>query len=58
MNNYIDIQVDGFPNARVHEEDGSYHVDLGNGCGEGIYPTPSWTIDEAINDQVNLFNNY
>lgn len=58
MKRYINIQVEGFPNAHAYEESGNYHVDLGNGMGEGIYPTHSWTIDEAINDQLQLFNNY
>ena len=52
-NNTI-TNVDGFPN----EENGEIHVDLGNGMGEGIYPSTDWTIEEAINDQLQLFNNY
>ena len=47
--------VDGFPNATIH---GEIHVDLGNGMGEGVYPSTDWTIEEAINDQLELFNNY
>lgn len=31
--------VDGFPNATIHEENGEIHVDLGNGLGEGVYPS-------------------
>lgn len=58
MKNYTSIQIEEFPNAYVYEEDGNYHVNLNNGCGEGVYPTPDWTIDEAVNDQLQLFNNY
>lgn len=50
--------VNGFPNATIHEGNGEIHVDLGNGLGEGIYPSTDWTIEEAINDQLQLFNNY
>ena len=37
-NNTI-TNVDGFPNATIYEENGEIHVDLGNGLGEGIYPS-------------------
>lgn len=37
-NNTI-TNVDGFPNATIYEENGEIHVDLGNGMGEGIYPS-------------------
>lgn len=50
--------VNVFPNATIHEENGEIHVDLGNGLGEGVYPSTDWTIEEAINDQLELFNNY
>lgn len=50
--------VDGFPNATIHEENGEIRVDLGNGLGEGVYPSTDYTIEEAINDQLKLFNNY
>lgn len=42
----------------IDEENGEIHVDLGNGLGEGVYPSTDWTIEEAINDQLQLFNNY
>lgn len=47
--------VDGFPNATIHEENGEIHVDLGNGLGEGVYPSPvhdSTDIVASMRDNV------
>lgn len=53
-NNTI-TNVDGFPNATIYEENGEIHVDLGNGMGEGIYPSPvpgSAEIVASMRDNV------
>lgn len=48
----LDIQVEGFENAVVSEDAENWYVDLRTGLGEGIYPKDSFTLDQAIKDQV------
>lgn len=50
----IDKEVDGFENAVISENEESYFVDLGTGLGEAEYPKSDFTLDQAIEDQVNM----
>ena len=50
----IDKEVDGFENAVISEDEESYFVDLGTGLGEAEYPKSDFTLDQAIEDQVNM----
>lgn len=40
--------VDGFPNATIHGGNGEIHVDLGNGMGEGVYPSPVHDANDVV----------
>lgn len=53
--NVIDTNVEGFENAEITEDEENYYIDLRMGFGEGIYPKDSFTIEEAIEDQINLW---
>lgn len=48
-----DVVVDGFNNAVISEDEINWYIDLGTGLGEAEYPKCDFTIDQAINDQVN-----
>lgn len=50
----INIQVQGFENAIITEDSKSYYIDLRTGLGRGEYPKDSWTLEEAIKDQVEF----
>lgn len=54
MKTNIDKTVDGFANAVISENEESYFVDLGTGLGEAEYPKSDFTLDQAIEDQVNM----
>lgn len=49
----IDKKVDGFANAVIAETEESYFIDLGTGLGEAEYPKCDFTLDQAIEDQIN-----
>lgn len=53
--NVIELNVEGFENAEITEDDENYYIDLKTGLGEGIYPKNSFSLHEAIEDQVNLW---
>ena len=50
----IDKKIDGYDYAIISENNESYFVDLGTGLGEAEYPKSDFTLDEAIEDQVNM----
>lgn len=54
MKTNIDKKVDGFENAVISEDEESYFIDLGTGLGEAEYPKSDFTLDQAIEDQVNM----
>lgn len=54
MKTIIEKTVEGFSNAIISENEESWFVDLRTGLGEGEYPKNSFTLDEAIEDQINL----
>ncbi len=42
--------------AIIVESDAHWFVDLGLGMGFGGYEKTDWTIEKAIKDQIELFN--
>lgn len=42
--------------ALIVESDDHWFVDLGLGMGFGGYEKTDWTIEKAIKDQIELFN--
>lgn len=54
MKTNIDKTVDGFAKAVISENEESYFVDLGTGLGEAEYQKSDFTLDQAIEDQVNM----
>lgn len=54
MKTIIEITVEGFGNAVISENEESYFVDLRTGLGEAEYPKSDFTLEQAIDDQVNM----
>lgn len=50
----ISHDVDGYPNATISENYESWFVDLGLGLGEAEYYKTDWTLEAAIEDQINI----
>lgn len=50
----IEVSVEGFENAIISEDEVSYFIDLRTGLGEAEYPKCDFTLEQAIEDQVNL----
>lgn len=53
MKTIIEKTVEGFENAIISENEESWFVDLRTGLGEAEYPKCDYTLDQAIDDQVN-----
>lgn len=49
------IPDDGRMECSVRYEGGAYHIDALNGLGEGIYPTESWSLIDAIRHQYTMY---
>lgn len=54
-NNGQDINHNG-TDITVREDDDNYYVNFNTGLGEGIYPKADWTLEKAIKDQENIYN--
>lgn len=52
--NGVDMDYQG-RDITVREDVENYYVDFGTGLGEGIYPKADWDLEEAINDQANIY---
>lgn len=50
----LNIELPQFPSAVISEDSQNYYVDLRTGLGEGIYPKDSFSLNSAIQDQINL----
>ncbi|MFR6000150.1 MAG: hypothetical protein ACLUH6_22025 [Bacteroides faecis] len=53
MKTTIEKTVKGFENAIISENEESWFVDLRTGLGEVEYPKCDFTLDQAIEDQIN-----
>ena len=53
MKTKIEVQVTGFPNATVYQDNENYYIDLKTGLGESIYPKDQFTQEEAISEVIN-----
>lgn len=54
MKTNIEKTVEGFKNAIISENEESYFVDLRTGLGEAEYPKCDFTLEQAIEDQINM----
>lgn len=54
MKTIIEITVEGFDNAIISENEESYFIDLRTGMGEAEYPKCDFTLETAIEDQINM----
>ncbi|WP_440452138.1 hypothetical protein [Ruminococcus intestinalis] len=54
MKTTLDFTVDGFENAIISENNESWFVDLRTGMGEAEYPKADFTLEQAIEDQINM----
>lgn len=54
MKTIIEITVEGFENAIISENEESYFIDLRTGMGEAEYPKCDFTLETAIEDQINM----
>ena len=48
-----DYKIEGYPEAKVRDDNESWFIDLNTGLGEAEYPKNQFTLDEAVDDQVN-----
>lgn len=53
---YMDDVTASIPNAVVTEDSEYYFIDLKYGVGVGFYPKSDWTLEDAIEDQKNVFS--
>lgn len=53
MKTVIEKTIKGFETAIVSENEESWFVDLNTGMGEAEYPKADFSLDEAIEDQIN-----
>lgn len=53
MKTTIEKTVEGFENAIISENEESWFVDLRTGMGEAEYPKCDFTLDQAIENQIN-----
>lgn len=53
MKTIINKVVEGFENAIISENEESWFIDLKTGLGEAEYPKSDFTLDKAIEEQVN-----
>mgnify|MGYP000018413305 FL=1 len=53
MKTTIEKTVKGFENAIISENEESWFVDLRTGLGEAEYPKCDFTLEQAIEDQIN-----
>lgn len=54
MKTNIEKTVEGFENAIICENEESWFVDLRTGLGEAEYPKCDFTLEQAIEDQINM----
>lgn len=54
MKTIIEKTIKGFESAIISENETSWFIDLKTGLGEAEYPKEGFTLEEAIEDQVNL----
>jgi hypothetical protein len=50
----LNIELPQRGTAVISEDSQNYYVDLRTGLGEGIYPKDSFSLNSAIQDQINL----
>lgn len=53
MKKIIEKEIEGY-NAIISENEESYFIDLHTGLGEAEYPKKDFSLDQAIDDQVNM----
>jgi hypothetical protein len=54
MKTLVNREVKNYPNAVISEDLSNWYVDLKQGLNEGEYTKIEWTLDEAIEDQINF----
>lgn len=42
----------------IHEDDENFYLDFNQGLDEGIYPKEDWTLEDALKDQANIYNEH
>lgn len=54
MKTTLDFTVDCSENAIISENNESWFVDLSTGMGEAEYPKADFTLEQAIEEQINM----
>lgn len=54
MKTSIDIHINGYENAIISEDEKYYYIDLGTGMGEALCCKKYFTLDKAINEEINF----
>ena len=42
-------------NVTIAESSQYYYIDFNTGLGDGIYPKEDWTLEDALDDQANIY---
>ena len=42
--------------VHVREDEENWYIDFQTGLGEGIYPKDSFSLEQALKDQMNIYN--
>ena len=50
-----EISYEGYQ-VLVREDNENWYVDFQTGLGEGIYPKDSFSLEQALKDQMNIYN--
>ena len=54
MKTMIEMTVKGYESAEISQDEHNYYVDLRTGLGESIYPKNAYSLEEAIEDAINM----
>lgn len=52
----IEWYLPEYPNAIIMQDEYFYSVNLRTGLGAGIYPKSDFTLEQAIHDQIHLYD--
>ena len=50
-----EISYEGYQ-VHVREDEENWYIDFQTGLGEGIYPKDSFSLEQALKDQMNIYN--
>lgn len=54
MKTKIEMTIKGHESAEISQDEQNYYIDLRTGLGESIYPKNAYSLEDAIEDAVNM----